>query len=168
MPSPEWEVGGHCLWWQDPAGDLGKEVARGGAGVSELALSRRPEGVTLRLMTLWLPREAASIPACFGSIRCRRPRAQARTIPVRASPRRASHKQLWGWHVTLTGVCVICPPGLWMECVQSGGAAGLRVSLLPLSFPCPSRQPRNPQGRALITAGTRLRATCHGWAALHG
>lgn len=53
--------------------------------------------------------------------------------PSRTSPHRTSPKQLWGWHVTLTGVCVICPPGLWMECIQSGGTAGLRVSLLPSS-----------------------------------
>lgn len=37
------------------------------------------------------------------------------------------------WRATLMGVCVICPPGLWMECIQPGGTAGLRVSLLPLS-----------------------------------
>lgn len=61
------------------------------------------------------------------------PGAHEIAITVRASAHRASRKQLWGWRVTLTGVCVICPPGLWMECIQSGGTAGLRVSLLPLS-----------------------------------
>lgn len=80
MPSSEREAGGRCLWWQDPAGALGKDV-RGGTGFS---VTRRPggsQGLPRGLMTPGMPREPALLAASFCSVRRLRPRVHEITLP---------------------------------------------------------------------------------------
>lgn len=130
MPSPEWEVKGHCLWWEDPAGVSGKELVRG-------------EQVFLNLpFPCWADNSVNASGTCFdtsvlwGQAPVKSPSPSGLASPYPVSSLRPTCD-------THGGLCDLSPRALngmhpiWRSCRAQGESA-------PLVFPCPSRQLRSP------------------------